>query len=168
MEAIVATDLLGGIGKNNSIPWYSKTDIRFFLNKTINNVVIMGKNTFLSLPNKKPLKNRLNIVLTHNPELYTNEFNLLFTNNFNVFLNDRTFFLNNYPYLNNDFKFFIIGGKQIYDKYISICDVYWVTTIKKIYHCDIFFNFDLLNKEYIFDNIFYQDGEIQIKKYIKK
>jgi hypothetical protein len=112
MEAIVATDLLGGIGKNNSIPWHSKTDLQFFLNKTINNVVIMGKNTFLSLPHKKPLKNRLNIVLTNNPTLYANESNLLFTNDTNIFRNDRTFFLNNYPFLRSDFIFFIIVANK--------------------------------------------------------
>ena len=56
MESIIAIDFLGGIGKNNSIPWHSKTDIKFFLNKTIYNIVIMGKNTFLSLPENKPLK----------------------------------------------------------------------------------------------------------------
>jgi dihydrofolate reductase len=57
MEAILAYDLHNGISKNGLIPWKSKTDMNFFYNTTKGNVVIMGKNTFLSLPkNCQPLK----------------------------------------------------------------------------------------------------------------
>ena len=51
------------IGKNNKIPWYIKDDFKHFRELTTNHPIIMGKNTFLSLP-KKPLPNRTNIVLT--------------------------------------------------------------------------------------------------------
>ena len=64
---IVATDKFGGIGLSNnnkfSIPWKNKSDIQFFKDTTSNKAVIMGKNTYLSLPVKK-LPNRENIVLT--------------------------------------------------------------------------------------------------------
>lgn len=41
------------------------------MNKTKKNVVIMGKNTYFSLPEQnRPLKNRLNIVLTNHPDQY--------------------------------------------------------------------------------------------------
>ena len=86
IEAILAYDLNNGISKNGAIPWKSKTDMSFFYNTTKGNVVIMGRTTFLSLPeNCRPLKNRLNIVLTTNPELYANDekykniYNLIFT-----------------------------------------------------------------------------------------
>jgi dihydrofolate reductase len=88
MEAILAYDLHNGISKNGAIPWKSKTDLNFFYNTTKGNVVIMGKNTFLSLPeNCQLLKNRLNIVLTSNHEIYSNDEKykykdgLIFTNN---------------------------------------------------------------------------------------
>ena len=91
MEAILATDISGGISREGKIPWKSKKDMAFFLQKTKNNVVIMGKNTFLSLPeNSKPLKNRLNIVLTRDPYYYINnpEYmqhpNLIFTDDENI------------------------------------------------------------------------------------
>ena len=91
MEAILATDISGGISREGKIPWKSKKDMAFFLQKTKNNVVIMGKNTFLSLPNaNRPLKNRLNIVLTRNPYYYINnpEYmqhpNLIFTDDENI------------------------------------------------------------------------------------
>ena len=60
MEAIYAIDLNNGLSKEGIIPWKSKKDLKFFQKKTINNVVIMGKNTYFSLPDEvKPLKNRL-------------------------------------------------------------------------------------------------------------
>jgi len=65
MEAIYAIDLNNGLSKNDTIPWTCKKDMSFFMNKTKNNVVIMGKNTYFSLPiEHRPLRNRLNIVLT--------------------------------------------------------------------------------------------------------
>ena len=68
---IVATDKFGGIGLSNnnkfSIPWKNKLDIQFFKDTTSNKyqkkAVIMGKNTYLSLPVKK-LPDRENIVLS--------------------------------------------------------------------------------------------------------
>ena len=63
-EAIVAMDENNGIAKQGKIPWKSKTDMKFFKDKTINNIVVMGFNTLLSLPNEAPLRDRLNIVVT--------------------------------------------------------------------------------------------------------
>ena len=91
MEAIYAIDLNNGLSKNGIIPWKSKRDMSFFINKTKNNIVIMGKNTFFSIPTEhRPLKNRLNIVLTSTPHLYENniineESNVLFTNNPDIY-----------------------------------------------------------------------------------
>jgi dihydrofolate reductase len=71
MEAIYAIDSKYGLSKKGFIAWKSNKDMIFFKNKTMNNIFIMGKNTYFSLPkNYRPLKNRLNIVLTSNPEKY--------------------------------------------------------------------------------------------------
>jgi dihydrofolate reductase len=69
-KLIVATDSNYGIGLDGSIPWYIKNDILNFTNITKNvnetNVVIMGRKTWESIPSKfRPLKSRLNIVLSH-------------------------------------------------------------------------------------------------------
>ena len=83
MEAIYVIDLHNGLSKYGAIPWNSKKDLKFFYNKTKNNVVLMGKNTYFSLPvNIRPLKGRLNIVLTTNVVKYNNidrYDNLIFT-----------------------------------------------------------------------------------------
>ena len=171
MEAILAYDLNNGISKNGAIPWKSKTDLNFFYNTTKGNVVIMGKNTFLSLPeNCRPLKNRLNIVLTTNPEVYSNDEkyknidNLIFTSDQNIY---KKIMQNKEKYassLNPDFKIIIIGGKQIYEMYFPLCETVWVTRIKNDYQCDLHIDYDftkqLKDREVIKD-----DDELIITKY---
>ena len=64
---IVATDKNLGIGKMNSLPWKLKSEMRYFRETTLhfNNVVVMGRNTWESIPNKfKPLSGRINIILS--------------------------------------------------------------------------------------------------------
>jgi dihydrofolate reductase len=175
MEAILATDINFGISKDGKIPWKSKKDMSFFFNKTKNNVVIMGKTTYFSLPEQfRPLKDRLNIVLTSNPHPYMNNTeyiypNLIFTDddtiNFHIKEN-REKFLDIYPFLSSNFKIFIIGGKQIYEKYISLCSTVWVTTIKKNYSCDLFFNYDY--KQQFKDELVEEDDELKIVEWKKK
>ena len=60
---IAARDRTGAIGKDNTIPWEAPEDLRFFMRETMGGAVIMGRNTWESLP-FKPLKNRLNIVVS--------------------------------------------------------------------------------------------------------
>ena len=172
MEAILATDINSGISKDGLFPWKSKKDMRFFFNKTKNNVVIMGRSTYFSLPQQfRPLKDRLNIVLTRDPEqfIYLEEDNLFFTSDDKIYesiLNNREKYLCMCPALSSNFIIYIIGGKQIYEKYIILCDKVWLTTIKKDYSCDLFYNYDYseLFKERIEDD----DDELKIIEYNKK
>lgn len=60
---IVARDKNGAIGKDNTIPWHAPEDLKFFMKETLGGAVIMGRNTWDSLP-VKPLKQRLNIVIS--------------------------------------------------------------------------------------------------------
>lgn len=64
---IVARDRNGAIGKDNTIPWHAPEDLKAFQRETLGGAVIMGRNTWDSLP-FKPLKNRLNIVVSSNPD----------------------------------------------------------------------------------------------------
>jgi dihydrofolate reductase len=174
MEAILAIDSNNGLSKQGIIPWNNKKDLKFFYKQTKNNVVIMGKNTYLSLPvNIRPLKNRLNIVLTNSPNYFTDEpiekeSDLIVTNNFNIhssILHNRERFCNMYPILSKNFKVFIIGDKKMYEQYIPLCDVVWITRIKKEYLCDLTFDVDLEKqfKEIKMD----EDEEICISKYVR-
>ena len=64
MKLIVACDPKGGIGYNNKLPWDKlQGDLPRFKHLTNNQVVVMGRNTWESLP-KKPLLGRLNFIVT--------------------------------------------------------------------------------------------------------
>lgn len=57
----------GAIGKDNDIPWHAPEDLKAFQRETLGGAIIMGRNTWDSLP-VKPLKNRLNLVVSSNPD----------------------------------------------------------------------------------------------------
>jgi dihydrofolate reductase len=169
IEAIVAVDNNYGIAKNGQIPWKSKTDMLFFKQKTINNIVIMGYNTLLSLPKGKPLISRLNIVLTHDTNKYVNEKydNLLFFNE-NTLLNflddpNKYILLDNHKYLKNDYKIYIIGGRQIYNLLYKFCSAIWLTKIKANYECDLIFSKEII-ENFNTSVVEYENDELQINK----
>jgi dihydrofolate reductase len=176
MESIYAIDLKNGLSKHGMIPWKSKKDLKFFANKTKNSVVIMGRNTYFSLPdNVRPLKNRLNIVLTSKPEQFLDLEdgieNVIFTNNdkiHNSILNYREKYLKNYPFLSSEFKIFFIGGKKVYEQYIPLCEKIWVTQIKKDYACDLFMDNPFRDsKQFKEPQLIEEDEELKILLYDK-
>jgi dihydrofolate reductase len=174
MEAILAIDNKNGLSKENKIPWDCKKELKFFYDTTVNNVVIMGKNTYFSLPERiNPLKNRLNIVLTSHPNIYledkTTNNEVIFTNNENIYkaiLNNREKIRSSYPFLSRNFKIYIIGGKKIYEKYIPLCQTVWLSRIKNDYSCDLFLDYEF-EKE--FKEVQYgEDDEFKLSTYTKK
>lgn len=63
---IVARAKNKAIGRNGTIPWQVPEDLKFFQRETLGGALIMGRNTWDSLP-FKPLPKRLNIVVSSNP-----------------------------------------------------------------------------------------------------
>lgn len=61
---VVARSLNNVIGCDGKLPWDIPSELKHFREITRGKPVIMGRNTWESLP-KKPLPNRLNIVLSH-------------------------------------------------------------------------------------------------------
>ena len=64
------------------------------------------------------------------------------------------------------FKIYIIGGKNIYEQFIPLCERVWVTRIKKDYSCDLFLDYDF-SKQFK-ENIVDEDDELIIYEYMKK
>jgi len=173
IEAIVAYDINKGISKNGSIPWNIPDDMKFFKRMTSKNVVIMGSNTFMSL-DYKPLKDRLNVVLTTTPEKYFKfasiYSNLMITDNENIHLDiirNANEYSSRYFFLNRHFKIFYIGGDSIYKKFAPKCDVVWVTKIKKNCHCDLFFSYDIDSDETFMPNTVTNNELFDIVEYKK-
>lgn len=69
LSLIVARARNGAIGKGNSIPWHAPADLAAFQRETTGGALVMGRRTWESLP-FRPLKNRLNIVVTRDAGLW--------------------------------------------------------------------------------------------------
>ncbi|MFD1883829.1 dihydrofolate reductase [Paracoccus pacificus] len=78
LTLIVARGRDGAIGKAGGIPWHISEDLRMFKRETLGGAVIMGRRTWESLP-VRPLKDRLNCVLSRDPGVAENVFSELDT-----------------------------------------------------------------------------------------
>ena len=166
-ELIITIDMNNGISKNGEIPWYIKDYDIFFKDKTINNIIIMGKKTYFSLHKKnRPYKDRINIVLTRNPEEYSDLMdiynNLFFVKNLGMALRIVT--------LNKSKKVFFIGGLKVFTNYNNLCDIIWIAKIKKKYNCDLKIDFEKLTYNFKKDNdeFIIENDQYIIEKYIIK
>jgi len=65
INLVVAADKKRGIGKEGKLPWRLKGDMKYFRELTTGHIVIMGRKTWESIPEKfRPLPDRFNIVLS--------------------------------------------------------------------------------------------------------
>ena len=121
ISAIVAVDNDWGIGFNGELLEHIPEDLKHFKALTSNHVVVMGRKTWESLP-KKPLPNRLNIVITHTNTIDFYD-GALFCN-----LEDAIEMMK--FSINKDWRdWYIIGGSQIYKHFLPYCEKVYVTKI---------------------------------------
>ena len=126
--AIVHADKQWGIGKNGDMMFSLKKDMKFFRETTSGNTVVMGGNTLRSLPNQKPLKNRVNIVLTRGQ--VCDEC---------VVVRDFEALKDQLKMRDSQEKIYIMGGGVIYQELIDYCDFALVTKVDAIGGADVFF-----------------------------
>ena len=139
INVIVAVDDKLGIGKNNKLPWDIPEDLAHFKNittkfETLENVVLMGRNTWESIPNKfRPLKDRINIILS------TQDLDL--SNYKNTYCFKSLVESIEWSKLRKTEKLFIIGGAQLYKEAINFCkiDTIYLTRVYGNFECDRFF-----------------------------
>lgn len=129
MNIIAAADNNWGIGKDNNLLAHIPEDMKFFKEKTINKVVIMGKNTFLSLPGEKPLPERKNIVLTSDENFKRDGITVCNSIEKAIEEAKKDF---------NDDDIFFIGGESVYSAAVSFCDTAFITKIDNEYEADRF------------------------------
>lgn len=101
------------IGNNGGLLYHIKNDMINFKSMTTGNVVIMGRKTFESLPNMKPLPNRINIIITHDK-------------NYSVAQDENVYIVNSIQdakelceALFSDKEWFVIGGSSIYNEFLK-------------------------------------------------
>lgn len=129
MRAIVAADEHWGIGKDNKLLAHIPEDMLAFREQTMNKVVVMGRKTLESFPGKKPLKNRINIVLTSDRD-YTADGAIIVHSERELYEELRKY--------NTEF-IYVIGGESIYNLLINSCRRAYVTYIDKEYDADTHF-----------------------------
>ena len=116
MNIIAAVDKNWAIGKNNELLVRIPMDQKFFRETTTGKVVVMGRKTLESFPNGLPLKNRTNIVLTHNLAYQVKDAIVVHSNDV-----------------------YVIGGQKIYEQLLDECDVAHITKIDYAYDADAYF-----------------------------
>lgn len=138
---LVARGINGEIGANNKLLWNIPEDLRFFKKSTIGHVVLMGRNTFESLP--KPLSRRLCMCVSTK---YSE-------NHPTWLLGEALFDGEAYSNFLNTDKIFIVGGSQLYNSTFDIVDELWITQVEEDYpQADTFYHipegFKLTNEVY--------------------
>lgn len=128
MKIILAADNNWGIGKDNDLLTHIPSDLKYFKEKTLGKVVVMGRKTLESLPGQKPLPGRINIVLSSDKE-YTAECMVCHSH--------EELFKELEKYDTNDI--YIIGGAKVYADMLEKCDTYFITKIFKSFDADRYF-----------------------------
>ncbi len=123
------------LGKDNKLLWHIPEDFKRFKDLTSGHVVIMGRKTYESLPEKfRPLPNRINIVVTRNPN-FTTINQLIVVGSIEEAIESAKAKIQN-----SDNEIFIIGGASIYEQGIKYADKLYLTLVEKEYpDADTFF-----------------------------
>lgn len=162
MNIIVAVDKNWAIGYNNKLLVSIPSDMRYFREKTMGKVVIMGKNTLKSFPGGKPLKDRVNIVITRDEDYHLDD--AIVVNSIDEALEVAK------QYVSEDI--FVIGGASIYSQMLEYCDEAYVTKIAYEYQADTYFpNLDQHSQWELAgesEEETYYDLEYTFYKYVKK
>lgn len=130
IRAIMATDDLGGISKNGSMPWpKNSSDLQWFKKNTMGQIVVMGRLTWIDPFMPAPLKGRINVLVTNQKkenyigadeyisgDIYKSVSSLL------------------KKYLERDI--YIIGGAEIFNQLFNIIEEFYLTKIYGNFKCD--------------------------------
>ena len=123
MIMIVAADEKWGIGINGDLLTPLPEDMKFFREKTKDSVIIMGRKTLLSFPNGKPLKNRVNIVITTDKNFIEEGCIVCHS------IEEAAEISKNY----SNKEAFVVGGGTVYRQMLKYCDTAYITKIYKTF-----------------------------------
>lgn len=130
LTSIVAVNEKGVIGCGNALPWHVKSDLKFFRETTLGNVVIMGRKTFDSIG--KPLPKRHSIIVSHNSTLVP----ISATCQWAASVEEAIFDASR---INKDA--FLVGGASMYSQMAPFVDRYLITIVhKEVENGDAFFD----------------------------
>lgn len=126
LSLIVAVAQNRAIGKNNDLLWHISDDLKRFKQLTLGNPVIMGRNTYCSLP-LRPLPKRRNIVLSTNPSF--NPQGAEVARSLQQAL----------EMICDEQQPFVIGGASIYEMFLPYVQTLYITHVYAEFEADTFF-----------------------------
>lgn len=126
ISIIVAIAENHAIGKDNQLLWHISADLIRFKQITGGHPVVMGKNTYFSLP-KRPLPNRRNIVITDSVGEAIEGCEMAYS------IEDAE------KLCDENVENFVIGGGSIYKQFIDIAYKLYITRVHKDFEADTFF-----------------------------
>ena len=151
MKAILACDSQGGIGKDNKLPWVKlKDDLPRFKELTKNQIVVMGRNTWDSIPKDyRPLPERLNIVVSRQQ----------------LTLPEGVGLVNDINIITSEPNVWCIGGANLFKQLLpKIIEIHLTKTWKE-YDCDAFIDLAQIEKEFdLTDQVIHEGHTYMILK----
>ena len=129
MKLIVAVDKNWAIGNKGGLLVSIPEDMKFFRETTTDKVVVMGKNTLISFPGSKPLKNRENIVIALEKDYKVEGATVVYS------IEEALEAVKEY----NTDDVYVIGGGSIYKQMLPYCDTAYVTYMDYAYEADTYF-----------------------------
>lgn len=129
MNLIVAVDENWAIGNKGELLVSIPADHKMFRQETIGKVVVLGRKTLETFPQKQPLSGRTNIILSRDPEYKVSGATIVHS------IEELLEELKQYK----TEEVYIIGGDSIYKQMLPYCDVAHVTKIDHKYEADAFF-----------------------------
>ena len=134
LNLIAAVDADWGIGRNGDLLCHNPVDMKFFREMTKGHPVVLGRKTLESFPGQKPLKNRVNIVLSaRHPETEEAEGETRL-----VYCQSKEKVLERLAEFEED-EVFVIGGASIYRLFLPECRKAYITQMKNHLDPDTYF-----------------------------
>ena len=145
ISMILAVDEYGGLGNKNDLPWPKiKLDMKWFMDHTKNNVVVMGSRTWNSLGIHKPLKDRINYVISSQDlKLFEGAYDSYDQTKYSI---DSILFAIKSRHAKREI--FVIGGKTVYDEAYKTCDKIYLTRVEGMYTVDTTVNIEEYLKDF--------------------
>jgi dihydrofolate reductase len=125
ITAIVAVASNGVIGKDNNLPWRLPADLAFFKRTTSGHHIILGRKNYQSIG--RPLPNRVNIVLSRDPDLNAPGCMVLQS------LEEAIALARNA----GESECFIVGGAEIYRQALPLVSRLYLTRIEHDFEGDV-------------------------------
>lgn len=129
MNIIVAADSNWAIGNKDKLLISIPNDQKHFREETTGKVVVLGRKTLQTFPQGLPLKNRINIILSRNPDYTVKDATVVHS------LEELLEGLKKY----NTEDVYVIGGESVYRLLLPYCDTAHVTKIDHAYQADTYF-----------------------------